>query len=212
MGFPLLPFGILPVAALLGSWYFHLTGKGKKSLAVKCLCSLLFLLTACVALSRQGQFPPGHPVFWFLLCCVVADGLLEIRFVPGMLLFGLGHCILILWMLHLAPFTWGSVLLWGLCMFIAWVPFRKNLLPMGKGMAPFVLYAGFLSAIAAIGVPLSVTLGAALLPVSIGSTCFFISDLMVAKGFFRSNTRRQEIVLMILYWGALFLIPLVLWL
>lgn len=203
---------LLPVAAVFGIGYFKLKSGGKKSVPLKCLCSLLYLLTAAAALGSRGIFPPAHPVFWFLLCCVLADGLLELRFVPGMLLFGLGHCILILWMLSLSAPSWMSLVVWLMCLLAAWLLFRRHLLPMGKQAVPFVLYAGFLAAGAALGITLSFSLGRQFIPLSVGTAIFYVSDLLVAKAFFGKIQFWESILLMSLYWAALFLISMMTWL
>ena len=62
--------------------------------------------------ASPGRTPSPRVIFWFFLLCTAADALLEISFVPGMLVFGAAHVCLIFWLWGLSSPTWWSLALW----------------------------------------------------------------------------------------------------
>ena len=83
----------LPLWAALFALYFILRRAGLmgESLIAKCAGSFLAVASAGLALCLRGENPLAQWAFWFFVLCTGADALLEIRFVPGMLLFGGAH-------------------------------------------------------------------------------------------------------------------------
>ena len=120
-------------------------------------------------------------VFWFFLLCTIADALLEISFVPGMLVFGAAHVCLILWLWDLAAPAWWSLGLWVGVYVLTAVLFRKELPTLGKLTVPFLLYPALLGGSLALALPLPFLAGKALWPVALGCLLFYISDMLVAK-------------------------------
>lgn len=138
----------IPVWVAQFALYFFLrrAGRMKESLAAKCAGSFLAVGSAALgmAFSHEG---PGTPwVFWFFVLCTIADALLEISFVPGMLVFGAGHVCLILWLWGLATPSWWSLALWVAVYVLTAILFRKELPTLGKLTAPFLLYPALLGA------------------------------------------------------------------
>lgn len=203
----------LPLWGAMFALYFILRRAGlkKQSLIAKCGGSFLAVGSAGLALWLGGGNPLSQPVFWFFVLCTGADALLEIRFVPGMLLFGGAHLCLVVWLWGLAPAGWGSLLLWALAYAVtAWL-FRKELPTLGKLTVPFCLYPALLGASLALGLTLPFTAGGEYWPLAIGTLSFFVSDMMVAKSQLSHLGDFWQKPIMALYWGALYLIAWPLW-
>lgn len=203
----------LPLWGAMFALYFILrrAGLNKQSLIAKCGGSFLAVGSAGLALALGGGNPLSQPVFWFFVLCTGADALLEIRFVPGMLLFGGAHLCLVIWLWGLAPAGWGNLLLWALAYgATAWL-FRKELPTLGRLTVPFCLYPALLGASLALGLTLPFTAGGGYWPLAIGTLSFFVSDMMVAKSQLSHLEDSWQKPIMALYWGALYLIAWPLW-
>lgn len=203
----------IPVWAAQFALYFFLrrAGRMKESLAAKCAGSFLAVGSAALgmAFSHEG---PGTPwVFWFFVLCTIADALLEISFVPGMLVFGAGHVCLILWLWGLATPSWWSLALWVAAYILTAILFRKELPTLGKLTAPFLLYPALLGGSLALGLPLVFLLGWEWWPVALGTLLFYISDMLVAKNQLAHWDDKWQKPIMALYWGALYLISMGVW-
>ena len=203
----------IPVWVAQFALYFFLrrAGRMKESLAAKCAGSFLAVGSAALgmAFSQEG---PGTPwVFWFFVLCTIADALLEISFVPGMLVFGAGHVCLILWLWGLATPSWWSLALWVAVYILTAILFRKELPTLGKLTAPFLLYPALLGGSLALGLPLVFLLGWEWWPVALGTLLFYISDMLVAKNQLAHWDDKWQKPIMALYWGALYLISMGVW-
>ena len=203
----------IPVWVAQFALYFFLrrAGRMKESLAAKCAGSFLAVGSAALgmAFSQEG---PGTPwVFWFFVLCTIADALLEISFVPGMLVFGAGHVCLIVWLWGLAAPSWWSLALWVAVYILTALLFRKELPTLGKLTAPFLLYPALLGGSLALGLPLVFLLGWEWWPVALGTLLFYISDMLVAKNQLAHWDDTWQKPIMALYWAALYLISMGLW-
>lgn len=203
----------IPVWVAQFALYFFLrrAGRMKESLAAKCAGSFLAVGSAALgmAFSQEG---PGTPwVFWFFVLCTIADALLEISFVPGMLVFGAGHVCLILWLWGLATPSWWSLALWVAVYVLTALLFRKELPTLGKLTVPFLLYPALLGGSLALGLPLVFLLGWEWWPVALGTLLFYISDMLVAKNQLAHWDDTWQKPIMALYWAALYLISMGLW-
>ena len=205
-------FALLLWAALFALYFILRREKlAKESLIAKCAGSFLAVTSAGLAICLQGGNPLYHPAFWFFVLCTGADALLEISFVPGMLLFGAAHLCLIVWMAGLAPLSGWVLLPWALAyLFAIWL-FRKQLPTLGRQLPAFCLYPALLGASLALGLVLPFTAGPAYWVLAVGTLCFFISDMMVAKQTLCGLPDSCHKLVMLLYWGALYLISAVLW-
>lgn len=204
----------LPLWGAFFALYFILRerrGLQRQSLIAKCGGSFLAVGSAGLALFAKGVFPLSQPVFWFFLLCVLADALLELHFVLGMLTFGIAHGCLIAWLLGVAAPTWWSLVLWALAYGATALLFRRELPRLGKLLVPFCLYPALLAGSLCLALPLPFSAGPAFWPGAVGALCFFVSDLMVAKGELSGLAPKFHKLVMLLYWGALFLISAVLW-
>ena len=194
--------------------YFYLrrAGMDKESLIAKCAGSFLAVGSAAFASIAQGGVLEVPLVFWFFVLCTLADALLEINFVPGMLVFGAAHVCLILWLWGLVTPSWWSLVLWLGAYGVTAVLFRKELPTLGKLTVPFCLYPALLGGSLAVAVPLPFLLGAKWAPVVVGAVLFYVSDMLVAKNQLSHWDKKWQKPIMALYWGALYLISVVLWL
>ena len=193
--------------------YFYLrrAGMDKESLIAKCAGSFLAVGSAGFALRLAGENPFAQVIFWFFLLCTAADALLEISFVPGMLVFGAAHVCLIFWLWGLSSPTWWSLALWVAVYILTAVLFRKELPTLGKLTAPFLLYPALLGGSLALAAPLPFTAGARWWPVALGCLLFYISDMLVAKNQLSRWPDKWQKPIMALYWAALYLISTGAW-
>lgn len=193
--------------------YFYLRSarRMRESLIAKCAGSFLAVGSAGFALCLAGENPFAQVVFWFFLLCTLADALLEISFVPGMLVFGAAHVCLILWLWGLISPTWWSLGLWVAVYILTAILFRKELPTLGKLTAPFLLYPALLGGSLALAAPLPFAAGARWWPVALGCLLFYISDMLVAKNQLARWPDKWQKPIMALYWGALYLIGAGLW-
>lgn len=203
----------LPLWAAQFALYFFLrsAGRERQSLIAKCAGSFLAVGSAGLALHLAGENPFSQVVFWFFLLCTIADALLEISFVPGMLVFGAAHVCLTLWLWGLAAPTWWSLGLWVGVYILTAVLFRKELPTLGKLTVPFLLYPALLGGSLALALPLPFLAGKALWPVALGCLLFYVSDMLVAKNQLSRWPDKWQKPIMALYWGALYLISTGLW-
>ena len=193
--------------------YFYLRSarRMRESLVAKCAGSFLAVGSAGFALRFAGENPFAQVIFWFFLLCTAADALLEISFVPGMLVFGAAHVCLIFWLWGLSSPTWWSLALWVAVYILTAVLFRKELPTLGKLTAPFLLYPALLGGSLALAAPLPFTAGARWWPVALGCLLFYVSDMLVAKNQLSRWSDKWQKPIMALYWAALYLISTGAW-
>ena len=193
--------------------YFYLRSarRMRESLIAKCAGSFLAVDSAGFALRLAGENPFAQVIFWFFLLCTAADALLEISFVPGMLVFGAAHVCLIFWLWGLSSPTWWSLALWVAVYILTAVLFRKELPTLGKLTAPFLLYPALLGGSLALAAPLPFTAGARWWPVALGCLLFYVSDMLVAKNQLSRWPDKWQKPIMALYWAALYLISIGTW-
>lgn len=203
----------IPVWVAQFALYFFLrsAGRMKESLAAKCAGSFLAVGSAALAMAAFPQGPGTPWAFWFFVLCTIADALLEISFVPGMLVFGAGHVCLIAWLWGLAAPSWWSLALWVAVYILTALLFRKELPTLGKLTAPFLLYPALLGGSLALGLPLVFLLGWEWWPVALGTLLFYISDMLVAKNQLAHWEDTWQKPIMALYWAALYFISMGLW-
>ena len=203
----------IPVWVAQFALYFFLrsAGRMKESLVAKCAGSFLAVGSAALAMAAFPQGPSTPWAFWFFVLCTIADALLEISFVPGMLVFGAGHVCLIVWLWGLAAPSWWSLALWVAVYILTALLFRKELPTLGKLTVPFLLYPALLGGSLALGLPLVFLLGWEWWPVALGTLLFYISDMLVAKNQLAHWDDTWQKPIMALYWAALYLISMGLW-
>lgn len=205
---------IIPLWIAQFALYFYLRRAGmiKESLIAKCAGSFLAVGSAAFALIAKGGVLEVPLVFWFFVLCTIADALLEINFVPGMLVFGAAHVCLILWLWNVVVPMGISLILWILLYLLTAFLFRKELPHLGKLIVPFCLYPALLGGSVALAVPMALRWNLRWTPVALGTVLFYVSDMLVAKNQLSHWGKKWQKPIMALYWGALYLISVGLWL
>lgn len=203
-----------PLMAGLGYNYLGKAEGRKKGLMIlgKCLASYLYVVIAVVGSWQMKSPAITQPLVWFVGLCVAADALLEYHFIGGMGCFAAAHGALIFWLTQQAAPGLESVPVWCVLMGAGLLLFRTDLKTIGLKAVPMVVYVGVLAADFALALPLMWRVDTAYGPLSLGTLLFFVSDLFVGKGFFGKATRWGDVLLMLLYWAALYLIVSALWL
>lgn len=203
----------IPLWAAQFALYFYLRRAGmmRESLIAKCAGSFLAVGSAAFASIARGGVLEVPLVFWFFVLCAMADALLEISFVPGMLVFGLAHVCLAVWLWGLVPPTGWSLALWAAVYLLTALLFRRELPTLGKLTVPFLLYPALLGASLALALPLPFLVSWQWWPVALGTLAFYISDMLVAKNQLSHWDDKWQKPIMALYWAALYLISAGLW-
>ncbi len=205
---------IIPLWIAQFALYFYLRRAGmiKESLIAKCAGSFLAVGSAAFASIAKGGVLEVPLVFWFFVLCTMADALLEINFVPGMLVFGAAHVCLILWLWNVVVPMGICLILWILLYLLTAFLFRKELPHLGKLIVPFCLYPALLGGSVALAVPMALRWNLRWTPVALGTVLFYVSDMLVAKNQLSHWGKKWQKPIMALYWGALYLISVGLWL
>lgn len=193
---------------LCGSLYKGLEQRwGKKTLIFKALATAM-----AVAVSLAGTMAEPVPAHWIvtagLVCCMIADVVLELAFIPGGCLFGAGHLLLIgaygIWNLP----SWKTLAVFLIIYGAVTRMFWKNLPSLGRKKGLALLYLAFLGTMASMAVSLyldrpAIWSGCA----AAGGLCFLCSDVMIAWRVVKKHRERWlDILLLFLYYTAVYLI------
>lgn len=180
---------------------------GKKTLVFKAAATAM-AVAVCLAGTTERPDAASLMVLAGLICCMAADVVLEITFIPGGFLFGAGHIFLIA-----ACWIWNPPTLRTLILFVLvygtvyWI-FRKDLPMLGRKRGLALLYLFFLGTMFSMAVSLgldrpSVWTGCA----AAGGTCFLFSDVMLAWRVVKKRTERWlDWLLLTLYYTAVLLL------
>lgn len=201
----------LPVMAAMLYLFFTVREK-KLRLIAKGGATWVALMTAAVGTSMGGGLPAGGILTGAAALFVLADVLLEVKFLPGVAAFGLGHIALIGWIFAqgLEVSLWCipvSAALYAASVFL----FRKPIRGAGTMGKAMLVYAAVLSLMTGISVLLPWTGGPGYAPFAAGALCFLISDLMVAQGVLTGIGRKAGMSAMVLYETAVMLMALSCW-
>lgn len=184
---------------------------GKYYVLPKCAGSYLCVSGAALALIYHGENPFLHLLFWALVLCMAGDFFIELNVIAGGLLFGLAHCLLIVYMLSFTQPELLSFFLWAIGFSAALILFRKNIPSMGRLLFPFILYISVLIGDFALAVPLALTAKPHCIFLAAGLLCFIISDMLLGKRFFGARQPWISWLLMFLYYSAIYMIQISLW-
>lgn len=109
---------VICIPVMLGcmSMHFKLKEWDKKpwNIVPKCLCTWMVVCTGILGIRFAGN-QQGMEKIWLLMVLIFflfADALLEVQFLIGMAVFGIGHGVLIFWFLKRAAVNWKTVALW----------------------------------------------------------------------------------------------------
>lgn len=193
---------------VLGSIYVAGRERNKrKVLAFKAAATLAAdMLAVIVALQEKTVSVWFVAVGIFLYAC--ADILLEIKFIWGILCFGVGHVWMIAGIGLQGIFAGASVLIFILLYGIAFFVFRPYFGRLKQLKMPGLIYAALLCMMSAAAWGAAITAGTMWSWArAVGSLCFVISDGIIGWTFIhRSRTRCSGAILMILYYLAVYLL------
>ena len=193
---------------VLGSIYVAGRERNKrKVLAFKAAATLAADMLAVIAALQEKTVSAWFvAVGIFLYAC--ADILLEIKFIWGILCFGVGHVWMIAGIGLQGISAGASVLIFVLLYGIAFFVFRPYLGRLKQLKMPSLIYAALLCMMSAAAWGAAITAGTMWSWArAVGSLCFVISDGIIGWTFIhRSRTRCSGAILMILYYLAVYLL------
>ena len=193
---------------VLGSIYVAGRERNKrKVLAFKAAATLAADMLAVIAALQEKTVSAWFvAVGIFLYAC--ADILLEIKFIWGILCFGVGHVWMIAGIGLQGISAGASVLIFVLLYGIAFFVFRPYFGRLKQLKMPGLIYAALLCMMSAAAWGAAITAGTMWSWArAVGSLCFVISDGIIGWTFIhRSGTRCSGAILMILYYLAVYLL------
>ena len=193
---------------VLGSIYVAGRERNKrKVLAFKAAATLAADMLAVIAALQEKTVSAWFvAVGIFLYAC--ADILLEIKFIWGILCFGVGHVWMIAGIGLQGISAGASVLIFILLYGIAFFVLRPYFGRLKQLKMPGLIYAALLCMMSAAAWGAAITAGTMWSWArAVGSLCFVISDGIIGWTFIhRSRTRCSGAILMILYYLAVYLL------
>jgi uncharacterized membrane protein YhhN len=193
---------------VLGSIYVAGRERNKrKVLAFKAAATLAADMLAVIAALQEKTVSVWFvAVGIFLYAC--ADILLEIKFIWGILCFGVGHVWMIAGIGLQGISAGASVLIFVLLYGIAFFVFHPYFGRLKQLKMPGLIYAALLCMMSAAAWGAAITAGTMWSWArAVGSLCFVISDGIIGWTFIhRSRTRCSGAILMILYYLAVYLL------
>lgn len=189
--------------------YLIFKEKKKKAVSVtaKGLCTLLAVL-----LCFSGALRIGTAAAWWmtagLFVCMIADIAIELQFISGVAAFLLGHLCYITAFSHMAPFAYGSLLVFLVTYGLFFLFFTKSFDKMGSAKIPLIIYAAVISAMLSIAVMLPLTLGTRGWITAAGAVLFVISDMTLARNMYIRCTRLSDAFSLTCYYAGQYLLAL----
>lgn len=178
----------------------------------KCAGSYVCVSGAALALVYRGDNLWTSLLLWALVLCMAGDFLIELHLLAGAVSFGIGHCMMMLYLLSSYPFHFSSIILWFLGVSLIIFMFHKNIPSMGSLLFPFLIYISVLIGGFSLAIPAIRTKEPRSFVLTAGLLCFVISDVLLGKRHFGARQPWISRVLMFLYYMALYLIQISLWL
>ena len=204
--------GVLPVMAVCCWIYIWMreNGQRKRGLPAKCGVTWLVVCTAVIGLTSGGIYPLRSLIFWALLLFLAADALLELYFAAGLLAFGGGHLMLMLWLFGQETPAAASLVIWlvivGLVAMGFW-PEMASCRREKKKLLVF-LYPAAVAAMVSAAVVLPANHGMHYLPAAVGAVLFAVSDYILGKRHFRGISVRLDRAALVLYYLGILMIAL----
>lgn len=177
--------------------------------------SLVFKASAtCMAVANCGSgLVAGNRGFsdWMifagLLFCVLADVLLELEFLWGVVAFGIAHLCFIAGIYRIEGIRIGSILGMIGIYAVLFCIFRRGLPKLGKLKIPILIYAAVLSFMVSMAVSAAfIVPGRSRFFLAAGACAFLVSDSLIAV---RTIEKKQSLlmgaVLLVLYYGAVYM-------
>lgn len=186
-----------------------------RSVIFKTLASACFVLLAMQCIRIRGMSDYARLVFWGLVCGLLGDALLALRFlwkkthdvffIAGTLAFFTGHIFYILAILKLAPDAWQyAIPLALIALGVAGFYSNAKQVKAGKILPLGIIYIGEVLFVAACALSGALqTSSRALFLFFIGGLCFSLSDnMLVVLSFGTNDNPYRNAVLHVLYYMA----------
>ena len=186
-----------------------------RSVIFKTLASACFVLLAMQCIRIRGTSDYARLVFWGLVCGLLGDALLALRFlwkkthdvffIAGTLAFFAGHIFYILAILKLAPDAWQyAIPLALIALGVAGFYSNAKQVKAGKILPLGIIYIGEVLFVAACALSGALqTSSRALFLFFIGGLCFSLSDnMLVVLSFGTNDNPYRNAVLHVLYYMA----------
>lgn len=183
-------------------------GKPRWGLIAKSGGSFVAAATSAALCLMSGVNPLTSLIFWGLILCCIADTMLEISFPVGILVFGGGHILFLIFIIGKFGFHPVSIVIWAVLYIVILLIFGKELRNIKGNKLIYYFYPAFLLAVVSVALPLPFLFGNGYIVTAIGAALFAFSDSLVARGFFGKNGKLQGAVIMTSYYAALYLLAL----
>lgn len=193
---------------IFGILYGFLRKKqGNKSLIWKALATSMPMIVAFTgAVKTQGLY--GWLITAGIVICMVADVVLEINFIKGIIVFGCAHICFTAAYLQVTSAGIQTVLVFLLIYAAVVFVFRKALKEMKELKIPAFIYMAFLVFMVSMSATVfTVYQNHRAVLAFMGSACFLISDCII--GFRTVYDKKSNVygaVILILYYGAVYAI------
>lgn len=204
--------GVLPVMAACCWIYIWMreNGQQKRGLPAKCGVTWLVVCTAAIGLTSKGVYPLKSLIFWALLLFLAADALLELYFAAGLLAFGGGHLLLMLWLFGREAPTAASLVIWVVIAGLVVTGFWPEIVSCRRDKKKLLvfLYPAAVAAMVSAAVVLPVNHGMRYLPAAVGAVLFAVSDYILGKRHFGEICAGLNRAALVLYYLGILLIAL----
>lgn len=210
VGAALVQFLLLPIYIRLK----HIRRFAPLKIAIKGSMTLIAVLFCGFAIftlySRTGDIhnlvtPKGYEtnllVLIGLTICMIADVMLVIKFVVGMMLFLVGHLCYIAYFLSIAPFNPISIIIFVISATITFIYFNRYKENMGKLKTAYFIYGLVILGTFSIGIMLPFSIGPYGVVAAISAVLLVISDFMLAI----NNVHKQKVLSDLMYLGYYFM-------
>ena len=182
----------------------------KGSLVFKASATCMAVWNCGSGLAAGGRESSDWFIFAGLLFCVLADVLLELEFLWGVVAFGIAHLCFIVGFYQIEGIRIGCILGMIGIYAVLFMIFRKGLPKLGKLKVPILIYAAVLSFMVSMAISAAVIVpGKSRILRAAGAGAFLISDSLIGK---RTIEKKQSLmlgaVLLILYYGAVYMLGL----
>lgn len=205
----------IPVIVAGGTLHFKMKEQSDKrwNILPKCLSTWMIVCTAALGVYLNGNEQSSVWILYATCFFFFADAFLEIHFFLGMIVFAIGHFLLIGWLIVQGHITIAVLPVWLTGMMITLILFRKEISEGKKNPKIYlmILYPSVLMAMMAMAVTLPFIAGWKYGWAAVGALLFSISDMMVGKGFFKKLPKKLDYWALALYYCGIFCLSMMTW-
>lgn len=178
-----------------------------KALTAKASCTFIPVLLCLYALIHTNAPATKWFLFAGVFICMIADVILGIQFVAGMLTFLIAHLCFIAYFFTLAPFNGISLIIFIVLYACVARLFWRYVPTLGSRLIPFAVYPAVLTLMISIAVMLPFALNSAgAICIAVGAGLFGISDSVLADTTLGTVTQVKDRMVMYLYYPAVYLL------